>query len=364
MVLNPSLVLNKINDLSFEEYEFDDSVEDNQVVITKITSGICGSDIHYYTHGKIGDFVLLDGKPLVMGHEASGVVSKVGPKVSTLKVGDRVAIEPGLPSRFSDEYKSGRYNLCPHMSFAATPTKEGIENPPGTLAKYYKAPEDFLVKLPDSVSLELGALVEPLTVGVHASKLASIKFGDNVVVFGAGPVGLLAASVATLFGASSVMVVDIFDEKLKMAKNIGAASHTFNSKTEGGVSDLVKKFGTQPTVVLECTGAEPCIQLGVLSLKVGGRFVQIGNSPGYVKFPITEFANKELTLFGSFRYGYNDYKTSVALMDKNYKNGKDKIIIDFEQLITHRFDFKDAIKAYDTVKGGNGCVKCIIKGPE
>lgn len=360
---NPSLVLNKVDELKFVDYEIDESLGDNEVLISNITTGICGSDIHYYAHGKIGDFVLLEGKPLVMGHESSGIVTEVGAKVTSLKRGDRVAIEPGLPSRFSDEYKSGKYNLCPHMAFAATPSKEGVENPPGTLCKYYKAPEDFLVKLPDSVSLELGALVEPLTVGVHASKLASIKFGDVVVVFGAGPVGLLAASVATMFGASKVMVVDIFDNKLQMALDIGAATHVFNSKTEGGVEKLTEKLGGGPSVVLECTGAEPCIQLGVLALKTGGRFVQVGNAPGYVKFPITEFATKELTLFGSFRYGYGDYKTSVALLDKNYRD-KSKRIIDFEQLITHRFDFVDAIKAYDTVRGGNGCVKCIIKGPE
>lgn len=358
---NPSLVLNKIKDLEFQDQTSPEISDDFDVIVEIKKTGICGSDVHYYTHGEIGAFKLI--KPMVMGHESSGIVSKIGSKVSNLKVGDKVAIEPGLPSRTSDEYKSGHYNLCPHMCFAATPAPEGTENPPGTLCKYYKCPEDFLVKLPDTVSLELGAMVEPLTVGVHACKLASVKFGDAVVVFGAGPVGLLAASVATMFGASQVMVVDIFDNKLQMALDIGAATKVFNSKT-GNVDDLVAKLGQRPTVILECTGAEPCIQTGVLLLKAGGRFVQVGNAQGYVKFPITEFATKELTLYGSFRYGYNDYKTAVALLEKNYRNGKEGIVVDFEQLITHRFGFKDAIKAYETVAGGNGCVKCIIDGPE
>ncbi|EGV62941.1 Endo-1,4-beta-xylanase 2 [Yamadazyma tenuis] len=362
MVSNPSLVLNEIKNLEFQTHQAPEATEDFDVLVEVKKTGICGSDVHYYLHGEIGSFKL--NKPMVMGHESSGIVSKIGPKVTSLKVGDRVAIEPGLPSRFSDEYKSGHYNLCPHMCFAATPAPEGTPNPPGTLCKYYKCPEDFLVKLPETVSLELGALVEPLTVGVHASKLANVKFGDVVVIFGAGPVGLLAASVATVFGASAVCVVDIFDNKLQMAKDIGAATHVFNSKTEGGYTQLVKKLGKSPTVVLECTGAEVCIQMGVLALATGGRFVQVGNAQGYVKFPITEFATKELQLFGSFRYGYNDYKTAVALLEKNYRNGKENVIVDFEKLITHRYSFKDAIKAYEEVAAGNGAVKCMIDGPE
>lgn len=362
MVANPSLVLNKIDDITFETHEAPEIVEPTDVIVEVKKTGICGSDIHYYAHGKIGPFILT--KPMVLGHESAGIVSKVGPKVTTLKVGDKVAIEPGVPSRFSDEYKSGKYNLCPHMCFAATPNPdENIPNPPGTLCKYFKSPEDFLVKLPDHVSLELGAMVEPLSVGVHACKLGSVKFGDKVAVFGAGPVGLLTAATATAMGASKVIIVDIFDNKLQMAKDIGAATHTFNSKT-GDYEALIKAFdGFKPNVILECTGAEPCINMGVLACAPGGRFVQVGNAGASVKFPITEFATKELTLFGSFRYDYGDYKTAVGIFDKNYENGKDKAPIDFEQLITHRFKFEDAIKAYDLVRGGNGAVKVLIDGP-
>lgn len=359
---NPSLVLNKVDDISFEKYESPTINASNQVIVEVKKTGICGSDIHYYAHGKIGDFVLT--KPMVLGHESAGVVVEVGDSVKSLKVGDKVAIEPGIPSRYSDEYKSGHYNLCPHMCFAATPnSKEGEPNPPGTLCKYYKSEEDFLFKLPDHVSLELGAMVEPLTVGVHAARLANLKFGEHVVVFGAGPVGLLAAAVARKFGAASVTVVDIFDSKLQMAKDIGAATHTYNSKSSTTFSEALPS-GHRPDVVLECTGAEICIQQGVFALKTGGRFVQVGNAGGNVKFPITEFATKELILYGSFRYGYGDYKTSVSILDDNYANGKENALIDFEALITHRFKWDDAIKAYDTVRAGSGAVKCIIDGPE
>ncbi|KAF3992962.1 hypothetical protein FT663_00349 [Candidozyma haemuli var. vulneris] len=359
---NPSLVLNKIDDISFEEFDAPKLTQPHDVLIEVKKTGICGSDIHYYAHGKIGDFVLT--KPMVLGHESAGVVAEVGSGVTSLKVGDKVAIEPGVPSRLSKEYKAGKYNLCPHMVFAATPeSNPNKQNPPGTLCKYFKSPEDFLVKLPEHVSLEMGALVEPLSVGVHASRLAKVSFGDHVLVFGAGPVGLLAAAVAKKFGAASVTVVDIFDNKLQMAKDMGAATHTINSKTsEKAVSEDFPS-GHAPTVVLECTGAEVCIQQGVLSLTRAGRYVQVGNAGGYVKFPITELATKEISLHGSFRYGFGDYKTSVAILDENYKNGKENATIDFEALITDRFSFKDAIKAYDHVRAG-GAVKCIIDGPE
>lgn len=362
-MLNPSLVLNKVDDITFEKYDGPKIEASNEVLVEVKKTGICGSDIHYYAHGKIGNFFLT--KPMVLGHESSGIVLEVGDSVKSLKVGDKVAIEPGIPSRYSEEYKSGHYNLCPHMCFAATPnSKEGEPNPPGTLCKYYKSEEDFLVKLPDHVSLELGAMVEPLTVGVHAARLANLKFGEHVVVFGAGPVGLLTAAVARTFGAASVTVVDVFDSKLKMAKEVGAATHTYNSKSSSTAFSEALPSGHQPDVVLECTGAEVCIQQGVLALKPAGRFVQVGNAGAYVKFPITEFATKELTLFGSFRYGYSDYQTSVAILDVNYRNGKENAPIDFEALITHRFKWEDAIKAYDTVRASSDIVKCIIDGPE
>lgn len=359
-MLNPSLVLNKIDDITFEQLPLPTIDEDHEVLIEVKKTGICGLDIHYYAHGKIGDFVLT--KPMVLGHESSGVVVEVGSKVTKVKVGDRVAIEPGVPLRLLNEYKLGHYNLCPHMVFAATPnSNEGEPNPPGTLCKLYKSPEDFLVPLPEQVSLELGAMVEPLSVGVHACRQAKLAFADKVVVFGAGPVGLLTAAVATVMGAAKVMVVDIFDSKLQVAKEIGAATHTFNSKL-GDYKVLQAEFGDLIDVVLECTGAEPCIQTGIKACRAGGRYVQVGNAAGDVKFPIIDFATRELTMFGSFRYGVGDYQMAVDILDKNYQG---KPIVDFERLITNRFKFNEAKEAYDYVRAGHSdTIKAIIDGPE
>jgi D-xylulose reductase len=360
---NPCLVLNKVDDISFEK-ESKPSIDDDYDVIVQVKkTGICASDIHYYAHGRIGDFVV--HSPMVLGHESAGTVVEVGSKVTNVRIGDNVAIEPGVPSRLSDEYKAGKYNLCPCMVFAATPAEEGKPNPQGTLCKYFKSPQDFLVKLPSHVSLEMGALTEPLTVGVHANRRAGTTFGDNVLVFGAGPVGLLNAIVAKAFGAKNVMIVDIFDNKLAMAKQIGAANYTFNSKTDGDYKKLIEKFdGIQPNVILECTGAQACIAMAINAGKVGATIVQVGNATGDVTIPITQMSTKEMQILGTFRYGYNDYKTAVDILDENYKNGKENARFDFEALITHRFKWEDAIKAYDLSRSGQGSVKVMIDGPE
>ncbi|MDC6270705.1 NAD(P)-dependent alcohol dehydrogenase [Acetobacter pasteurianus] len=359
---NPSLVLKKVDDIVFEDLAVPKIEHPADVIVQVKKTGICGSDIHYYAHGKIGAFKLT--KPMVLGHESSGVVHEVGEGVKNLKKGDRVAIEPGVPSRYSEAYKSGKYEIDPDMCFAATPESDPKKpNPPGTLCKYYKSPEDFLYKLPDNVSLELGAMVEPLSVGVHGIRLANLSFGENVIVFGGGPVGLLTAAAAKIFGALNIMVVDVVDEKLKLAKEIGAANYTFNSKS-GGAEDLIKAFdGIRPDVVLECTGAEPCIKLAVQTVRDGGKVVQIGNASGDVSFPIVEFSSRELTLLGSFRYGYGDYATSIKILEKNYANGKENVQVDFEKLITNVFPWKEAVEAYDFVRAGKA-VKCIIDGPE
>jgi len=158
-----------------------------EVLLAMDSVGICGSDVHYLAHGRIGDFVLT--KPMIIGHESAGVVAKLGKKVTTLKVGDRVAIEPGVPCRKCDHCKQGKYNLCPGMVFCATPPYDG------NLTRYYKHAADFCFKLPDHVTMEEGALLEPLSVGVHACKRAEVTLGSKVLILGAGPIGLVTLMV-------------------------------------------------------------------------------------------------------------------------------------------------------------------------
>ncbi|GMM28623.1 L-iditol 2-dehydrogenase [Martiniozyma asiatica (nom. inval.)] len=349
---NPCVVLEKVGSIIYENRPVPEIKEQNYVKIAITHTGLCGSDVHYYETGCCGSFKV--ESPMVLGHESAGVIVEVGKDVTSLKVGDRVACEPGIPSRLSKEYKSGIYNLCPHMAFAATPPYDG------TLCRYYLLPEDFCVKLPDNVSLEEGALVEPLSVGVHANRLADVKFGDSMLVFGAGPVGLLAAATAKAFGCSKVLLCDIIEEKLNFALDNDMATHTFNTKGKS-LDDLLEKIdeiweGERPTVGIDATGNKFCISMCLSSLANRGRYVQVGMGGDILDgFPIAPVMERELKLMGSFRYGVGDYATSVELL----KQGKVKV----KNLVTHRFKFEEAVEAYEFSQQGKS-IKIMIEGPQ
>jgi L-iditol 2-dehydrogenase len=350
---NPSVVLQRTGLITYEQRPVPEISEQNYVKIAITNTGLCGSDVHYYETGSCGSFKVTS--PMVLGHESSGLIVEIGNDVKTLKVGDRVACEPGIPSRLSKEYKAGNYNLCPYMAFAATPPYDG------TLCRYYLLPEDFCVKLPDHVSLEEGALVEPLSVGVHANRLIDVKFGDTMIIFGAGPIGLLSAGVAKAFGCDKVLIVDIIDDKLKFAIDNNLATHTFNSKNKT-FDDLLAYIKTiwgnenLPTCGIDATGNKFCINMCIRSLEKKGRFVQVGMGGDNVDmFPISSVMERELTVKGSFRYSVDDYKFAVQLLNDRKINVK--------PLITHRFKFEEAIEAYEFSKQGKS-IKIMIEGPK
>ncbi len=348
--VNPSLVLKQAHEIVFEDRPIPTLPDPHYVKLNIKKTGICGSDVHYFTHGSIGNFIVKD--PMVLGHESAGIVTEVGSAVTSLKVGDKVAIEPGIPSRYSDEYKVGKYNLCPHMAFAATPPYDG------TLARYYTVPEDFCVKLPENVSLEEGAMAEPLSVAVHVTRLGGVTFGSKVIVFGAGPIGLLAIATAKAYGATDIIAVDIIPSKLEVAKEMGA-THTFipskDDSSEVSAEKIQKQVGFAPDICIEASGAQPSIQTAVHVLAPAGVLVQAGQGRDYVNFPITMVSIKELVLKGSFRYFYGDYKIAVGLIAEGKVNVK--------RMITHRVKFGDAVQAFELVRDGKA-IKCIIDGPE
>ncbi len=316
-------------------------------------TGLCGSDLHYFHEGRNGPKQVVD--PMILGHESSGIVAEVGSEVTKVRVGDKVAVEPCVPSRYSKETMLGKYHLCPHMEFAASPPVHG------TLARYFVVEEDFVVKLPQHVSLEEGALAEPLAVACHANKLASTTFNSKVVVFGAGPVGLLVAATARAFGATRVLVVDLFDDKLTMAKQMGATdvhnsrndNKNKNTTEEQTALSLTSQF-FQPDVVFEATGAKPCIRMGMLMVKPAGTYVQLGMGMHDTLIPLGPIGRKEATIKGSFRYSFGDYTDAVELIGSGKVNAK--------LIITNRFKFKDARKAYEFAGTGKA-VKIMIDGP-
>lgn len=223
---------------------------------------------------------------MVLGHESAGIIHSVGSSVESLKKGDRVAMEPGIPCRRCTRCLSGKYNLCPSMAFAATPPYDG------TLARYYRLPEDFCYKLAEGMTLEEGALVEPAAVAVHVCRQASVKPGDNVLIFGAGPVGLLCCAVSRAFGARKVISVDINEERLAFAKQY-AATDVFRSKKVGPEENakvMVEEMGLGggADVVIDATGAEVCIQTGIWAARTGASYCQAGMVCFFLPFPLPQ----------------------------------------------------------------------------
>jgi len=366
---NPSFVLRGIEDVVYEERPIP-AIGEHEVLIEVKKTGICGSDVHYLVAGRIADFVV--ESPMVLGHESSGVVSKVGAKVSHLNVGDRVALEPGATCHVCENCKSGRYELCPNMVFAATPPYDG------TLARYYCLPGDLAYKLPNSLTLEDGAMIEPLAVAVHSvANIGGFRTNQTIAIWGAGPVGLLSMAVAKALGAARIIAVDIVPSRLEFAKKYAATETFFPPTPEPGETKLAYSRRSASTmkqqlgidergpksidIVVDASGAEVSIQTAMHIVKAGGTYVQVGMGSPEVQIPITLLLTKEVNLKGAFRYGPGDYPLAIALVAQ----GK----IDLKLLVTHRFAFTDAIHAFETTRAGKsedgkGVIKAIISGPD
>ena len=288
-----------------------------------------------------------------MGHEASGVVFAVGSAVTHLKPGDSVAIEPGYPCRCCDRCKEGLYNLCPGMKFAACPP-----DTPGCLTKYFKIPADFCYKLPPAVSLQEAVLAEPLAVAAHAVRMIGLKPGQNLVIFGAGTIGLLCGAVARMFGAKTIVSVDLLDHKLEFAKNL-TNSKTFkpdlNVSPEANAARLlsVNDLGLGADAVIEATGAESSIVTAVHVLRPGGSCVQTGLGKNIINFPIVAMSEKELHMHGAFRYNEGDFKVALDVLEAGN--------LPLKSLISNVFDFEQATDAWEATKAGQG-IKNMIRG--
>ncbi|KAF5661826.1 putative xylitol dehydrogenase [Fusarium heterosporum] len=349
---NPSCLLYGPGDARFEDQPVPEIEDPNDVIIKVAYTGVCGSDVHFWTEGGFARKVS-DQQPLVMGHEASGIIHQVGPAVSHLKPGDRVSIEPGFSCKSCDYCKSGRYNVCQKMKFAADPPSTH-----GTLSRFFKIPQDFAYKLPDCISLEEAVLAEPLSVAIHGVRLADIRPGQNVIVQGAGAIGYLTAATALAYGARKVVITDIKPEKLEFAKQ-GLQCHIFipesNSTPEQEASRLKQEadLNQGADVVLECTGVEISAQTGILSLAAGGVFVQIGLGKPMQSLPVHAMCEKEIVMKTCFRYGPGDFKIALGLLE----SGK----VSVTSLISSVVPFEDAPIAWAKTMRGEG-IKNLIRG--
>ena len=328
-----------IGKMGFEERDIP-KVKDNEVLVKLEYVGICGSDLHYYETGAIGDYVVKP--PFVLGHEPGGTVVEVGKDVKNLKVGDRVALEPGKTCGHCEFCKTGNYNLCPDVVFFATPPVDGV------FQEYVTHEAGLCFKLPDNVSTMEGALIEPLAVGFHAAMQGGARAGQTAVVMGAGCIGLVTMMALKAMGVSKVYVIDIMEKRLQKALELGA-----DGIINGAQADVVEEVrkltdGKGCDLAVETAGTQ------VTTVQKGATIVLVGYSKsGEMTLPMSLALDKELTFKTVFRYRHI-YPMAIEAVAA----GK----VDLKGIVTDIFELDEAQKAMDySVNNKADIVKAVIR---
>ena len=334
-----------IGKMGFEEREIP-VPKDNEVLVKLEYVGICGSDLHYYETGAIGDYVV--EPPFVLGHEPGGTVVEVGKNVKHLKAGDRVALEPGKTCGHCEFCKTGNYNLCPDVVFFATPPVDGV------FQEYVAHEADLCFKLPDNVSTLEGALIEPLAVGFHAAKQGGAQAGQTAVVFGAGCIGLVSMMAVKACGVSKVYVVDIMEKRLEKAMELGA-----DGVINGKETDVLEKAreltgGIGFDLAIETAGTEITTNQAIQTVSKGATIVLVGyGKTGMMNIMASMALDKEITIKTIFRYRHI-YPMAIEAVEQ----GK----VNLKGIATHIFDFDDMQTAMDrSINEKAGIVKAVVK---
>lgn len=310
----------------------------DQVLVRVSSVGICGSDVHYYQHGRIGDFVVKD--PIILGHEAAGTIEAVGANVTRVQPGQRVAIEPGVPDFTCAECRAGRYNLCPQVEFYATPPFDGA------FAELVLAHSAFVYPVPDAVSDDAAALIEPLSVGIWANRKAAVDPSATVLITGAGPIGLVNLQVARARGAGTVYVSDVNEHRLAAAAELGGIPINV------GAEPLTAQLSSAPTVVLECSGVPEVVGEAIRALAPAGRAVLIGMGGDEISLPVSAIQNRELSITGVFRYA-NTWPEAISLIMSG--------AVDLDRLVTGYFDLDHAADALLAGQQDPQAIKSVVR---
>ena len=338
-------VLTQKETIEFSEIDVP-KITDDEVLVKVKNIGICGSDMHYYENGRIGNYIVKP--PFVLGHEPGGTVVEVGKNVTHLKVGDRVALEPGKTCGHCEYCRSGKYNLCPDVVFFATPPVDGV------FQEYVAHEADLCFKLPDNVDTMEGALIEPLAVGMHAAKQGGATLGMSAVVSGAGCIGLCTMMSLKAFGVTEVYVTDVMQKRLDKAMELGATG-VINSAEKDPVEEIRRLTGGRGVdLAVECSGVEVCANQAIEELIRGGTLVQVAyGKSGYMNLNMSLLCDKEITIKTVFRYRHIYPMAIKAVAD-----GK----INLKGIVTNVFDFDDIQNAMDqSVHDKANIVKSVVK---
>ncbi|TGJ86378.1 hypothetical protein E0Z10_g2343 [Xylaria hypoxylon] len=315
-----------------ESVQKGDGLKPGEVTISVKSTGICGSDVHFWHAGCIGPMVV-EGDH-ILGHESAGQVIAVHPSVTSFKVGDRVAIEPNVICNACEPCLTGRYNGCEKVEFLSTPPV------PGLLRRYVNHPAVWCHKIGD-MSYENGAMLEPLSVALAGMQRSGIKLGDPVLVCGAGPIGLITLLCCKAAGACPLVITDIDEGRLKFAKEVCPSAITHKVErlsAEDSAKAIVASFGgIEPAVSMECTGVESSIAAAIWATKFGGTVFVIGVGKNELNFPFMRCSTREIDLIFQYRY-CNTWPRAIRLLE----NG----VIDLTKLVTHRFKLEDALEAF------------------
>jgi L-iditol 2-dehydrogenase len=339
-----AVYLHGVGDLRMHEEPRPQVTSPGDVLVKIEAVGICGSDCHFYSRGRIGRYVVEE--PVILGHECSGTVVEVGAEVTHLQPGDAVTIEPGVPCRKCRRCREGRYNLCEEeVVFMGTPPWHGA------FREYLTWPADFVFKLPAGLSLEDGAMIEPLAVGIHACRRGGVAPGQSVAVIGAGPIGLLAAQAAAAYGAHPVVVIDLVPSRLQLATQLGC--YAYDARAAEGFHTF-PTTGQAPDVVIETAGTLGTVQQAMKMVKTGGVVVLVGmlaEDEGVL--PVMDQITREYDVRSVFRYA-NCYPPALALLAA----GK----IDLAPLRTHEFPLAETEAAMkQVIERKAETIKALIK---
>ncbi|WP_457149144.1 NAD(P)-dependent alcohol dehydrogenase [Mycobacterium sp. URHB0021] len=297
----------------------------HQVLVEVAAVGVCGSDVHYYQHGRIGDFVV--DAPMILGHELSGRIAAVGAEVDPQRVGQRVAVEPQHPCRRCKQCKAGRYNLCPDMEFYATPPIDGA------FCRYVLTDDDMAHPVPDSMSDEAAALLEPLSVAIATMRKAHVVPGSSLLIAGAGPIGVICAQAARAFGAARIVVSDPMPARRERVLQFGA--------TEVLDPAAVDVAALDPPVdaFVDASGAAPAVVSGIKAVGPAGHVVLVGMGSGDFPLPISHIQNLEISVTGVFRYT-DTWPAAIHLVSSG--------AVDLDGIVTGRYDLEHVGEALDS----------------
>jgi L-idonate 5-dehydrogenase len=318
-----------------------------EVLVRFGAGGICGSDLHYYHEGRVGNFELRE--PLVLGHEVAGEIVEIGEGVTKVQPGQRVAVNPTRPCQYCRYCLSGRSNLCKNVRFYGSAAR--FPHVQGGFADFFVASEDQCAPIPDWLSYPAAACAEPLAVTLHAVARAGSLLGRRVLITGAGPIGILTVAAVRLAGAAEIVITDLFDEPLAVAERMGA-SRVVNVKTAAAELETFMQDGGYFDAAIEVSGNIRGLENCIDATRPGGRIVQVGILPaGNAGAPVNKLLTKEIELHGTFRF-HEEFQWAVQALISGRVN--------VDPILSAQFAFSDAIEAFEMASDRRKTVKVSL----